>query len=198
MRRSIATVCLSGTLEEKLEAAAAAGFDGVELFEPDLIASALRPSEVRDRADDLGLEIGLYQPFRDFEAVPEPARQPARAPSTSSRSWSSSVPTCCSSARTSRRTRSTTTRSPPRSSARSPSAPPTHGIRIAYEALAWGRHVSDYEHAWRIVGAADHPTLGTCLDSFHILSRGSGPGGHPRHPRRQDLLPPARRRAASW
>ena len=44
MRRSIATVCLSGTLEEKLEAAAAAGFDGVELFEPDLIASPLRPA----------------------------------------------------------------------------------------------------------------------------------------------------------
>ena len=50
MRRSIATVCLSGTLEEKLEAAAAAGFDGVELFEPDLIASPLRPAEVRERA----------------------------------------------------------------------------------------------------------------------------------------------------
>ena len=32
MRRSIATVCLSGTLEEKLDAASAAGFDGVEIF----------------------------------------------------------------------------------------------------------------------------------------------------------------------
>ena len=38
----IATVCLSGTLEEKLLAAAAAGFDAVELFEPDLIGSPLR------------------------------------------------------------------------------------------------------------------------------------------------------------
>jgi len=55
VRRSIATVCLSGTLEEKLEAAASAGFDEVELFEPDLIASALAPEEVRDRAGGLGL-----------------------------------------------------------------------------------------------------------------------------------------------
>jgi len=31
--KCIATVCLSGTLAEKLEAAAAAGFDGVEIFE---------------------------------------------------------------------------------------------------------------------------------------------------------------------
>ena len=52
-----------------------------------------------------------------------------------------------------------------------------HGIRIAYEALAWGRHVRDYDHAWRIVAAADHPNLGTCLDSFHILSRGADPSG---------------------
>src|SRR3954467_9966576 len=47
------------------------------------------------------------------------------------------------------------------------------GMRIAYEALAWGRHVSEYDHAWRIVAAADHPALGTCVDSFHILSRGT-------------------------
>jgi 4-hydroxyphenylpyruvate dioxygenase len=51
------------------------------------------------------------------------------------------------------------------------------GLRIAYEALAWGRHVDDYEHAWRIVERADHPALGICLDSFHILSRGSDPAG---------------------
>jgi 4-hydroxyphenylpyruvate dioxygenase len=47
MRRSIATVSLSGTLEEKLAAAARAGFDGVEIFEPDLVACPLSPAEVR-------------------------------------------------------------------------------------------------------------------------------------------------------
>ena len=36
MRTSIATVCLSGTLEEKMWAAASAGFDGIEVFEQDL------------------------------------------------------------------------------------------------------------------------------------------------------------------
>lgn len=35
MLRSIATVSLSGTLEEKLQAAAAARFDAVEIFESD-------------------------------------------------------------------------------------------------------------------------------------------------------------------
>jgi 4-hydroxyphenylpyruvate dioxygenase len=52
-----------------------------------------------------------------------------------------------------------------------------HSVRIAYEALAWGRYVADYTHAWKIVSAVDHPNLGVCLDSFHILSRGLDPAG---------------------
>src|SRR3954453_22810486 len=70
MRKSIATVSVSGTLAEKLTAISAAGFDGVEIFENDLLVSPLSPEEVRARAGDLGLGIDLYQPFRDFEAVP--------------------------------------------------------------------------------------------------------------------------------
>jgi 4-hydroxyphenylpyruvate dioxygenase len=35
--RSIATVCLSGGLGEKLDAATRIGFDGVEIFENDLL-----------------------------------------------------------------------------------------------------------------------------------------------------------------
>ena len=38
MRTGIATVSISGDLAEKLDAIQAAGFDGVEIFEQDLIA----------------------------------------------------------------------------------------------------------------------------------------------------------------
>ena len=69
MRTAIATVCISGTLEDKLVAAAAAGFDGVEIFEPDFVVSPLSAAEVKARCDDLGLSIDLYQPFRDFDSV---------------------------------------------------------------------------------------------------------------------------------
>ena len=50
-----------------------------------------------------------------------------------------------------------------------------YGVRIAFEALAWGRFVDDYRRSWRIVQQADHPAVGLCLDSFHILSRGHDP-----------------------
>src|SRR5207249_11770847 len=59
MRRSIATVSLAGPLEAKLRAAAAAGFDGVELFEDDLLCCPRSPEEVAAIAGDLGLTIDL-------------------------------------------------------------------------------------------------------------------------------------------
>jgi 4-hydroxyphenylpyruvate dioxygenase len=71
VRRSIATVSLSGTLREKLEAIAAARFDGVEVFENDFIYFNGSAAEVRSIASDLGLSIDLYQPLRDFEGVPD-------------------------------------------------------------------------------------------------------------------------------
>ena len=69
MRKSIATVSLSGMLPEKLEAAAASRFDGVEIFENDLLQFPGTPGDVRRICLDLGLRIDMFQPFRDFEGV---------------------------------------------------------------------------------------------------------------------------------
>ncbi|MGH6861213.1 MAG: sugar phosphate isomerase/epimerase family protein, partial [Phyllobacterium sp.] len=72
MKTSIATVSISGDLKQKLEAIAAAGFDGVEIFENDFLAFDESPAQVGDMIRDHGLEISLFQPFRDFEGMPEP------------------------------------------------------------------------------------------------------------------------------
>jgi 4-hydroxyphenylpyruvate dioxygenase len=49
------------------------------------------------------------------------------------------------------------------------------GLRVGYEAKAWGRHISDYRDAWEVVRRAAHPAVGLVLDSFHILARGLSP-----------------------
>ncbi|MFH9586425.1 bifunctional sugar phosphate isomerase/epimerase/4-hydroxyphenylpyruvate dioxygenase family protein [Streptomyces luteogriseus] len=178
MRTSIATVSLSGSLTGKLDAAARAGFDGVEIFENDLLASPLTPEDIRARCADLGLRIDLYQPMRDIEAVPEAefARNLRRARHKFElmRRLGADTVLVCSSV------------SPQAVDddalaagqlSRLADLAAEYGIRVAYEALAWGRHVSTYDHAWRIVETAGHPALGTCLDSFHILSRGTDPEG---------------------
>ncbi|MGW6397944.1 bifunctional sugar phosphate isomerase/epimerase/4-hydroxyphenylpyruvate dioxygenase family protein [Streptomyces sp. NPDC055134] len=178
MRTSIATVSLSGSLTEKLTAAASAGFDGVEIFENDLLASPLTPEEIRARTADLGLTIDLYQPMRDIEAVPpqEFERNLRRAEHKfrlMNRLGTDTVLVCSSVSPLAVDDDALAAEHLHRLA----ESAQEHGVRVAYEALAWGRHVSTYDHAWRIVEAAGHSALGTCLDSFHILARGSDPKG---------------------
>ncbi len=45
-------------------------------------------------------------------------------------------------------------------------------IRIAYEALSWGKVVNQYPQAWEIIERADRANLGLALDSFHMLATG--------------------------
>ncbi|MGI5220640.1 TIM barrel protein [Nocardia sp. CA-290969] len=178
VRTSVATVSLSGSLEEKLPAIAAAGFDGFEIFEPDFVSSTLAPAQLRQRAADLGLSIDLYQPFRDLDSADE--QQFQRNLDRAERKFdlmqtlgcdtmlvcSSPLPSAVhDDARLAEQLATLAERAGQR------------GLRIAYEALAWGAHVNTYRHAWRIVEYVDHPALGTCLDSFHILSRGDDPSG---------------------
>jgi 4-hydroxyphenylpyruvate dioxygenase len=178
LRTAIATVCLSGILEEKLPAAAAAGFDGVEIFEPDLISAPWSPAEVRHRCADLGLTVDLYQPFRDFEATPPEVHaqnlRRAELKFDLMEQLGADTVLFCSSV------------SPDAIDDDDLAAEQLHavaaraaerGMRIAYEALAWGRHVSTWDHSWEIVRKGDHPALGLCLDSFHVLSRGSDTAG---------------------
>jgi len=172
MSFGIATVSLSGTLEEKLRAAAGAGFDGVEIFENDLIASPLTPREVRTLLDDLGLRCMLYQPFRDFEGMPGAMRQRAfdRAEAkfdVMEELGTDRILVCsnCSPHALGERSRIVTDfRELGERAAK-------RGIIIGYEALAWGRHVFDHRDAWAIVEEVDHPSVGIILDSFHSLSR---------------------------
>ena len=175
MRTGIATVCLSGTLEEKMRACAIAGFDGIEIFEQDLVTSALRPERIRSMAEDLGLSLDLYQPFRDFDGVDETllAANLRRAEAEFRLMSRLGIDTIlvCSNVATATRGEDEVLAGQLRQLAELAAE---HEFRIAYEALAWGKYVNDFEHAQRLVDLADHPGLGTCLDSFHILSRGLG------------------------
>jgi 4-hydroxyphenylpyruvate dioxygenase len=172
MKTSIATVSISGDLAEKLHAIAAAGFDGVEIFENDFLTFAGSPRDVGRMVKDHGLEITLFQPFRDFEGLPEPQR--ARVFERAERKFElmgelgTDLLLVCSNV------------SPLAQGGIDRAAADfhelgeraaRHGIRVGYEALAWGRHISDHRDAWEIVRRADHPNIGLILDSFHTLAR---------------------------
>lgn len=170
MKKSIATVSVSGMLPQKLAAISAARFDGVEIFENDLLQFAGTPRDVRHMADDLGLSIDLFQPFRDFEGVG--AAQLQRNLDRAERKFDlmqelgAPLMLVCSNAQ------------PDTSADRELIAAQLRelagragqrGLRIGYEALAWGTQTNRFAQAWDAVKRADHPHLGLILDSFHTL-----------------------------
>ena len=172
MKTSIATVSVSGTLEAKLHAIAAAGFDGAEVFENDLLSTHLDARAVGTLMRDLGLACTMFQPFRDLEGLPDAQR--TRAFDRLERKFDVMqelgtdlllVCSSCSPLALDDRARMVADlrEAGERAAAR--------GLRVAYEALAWGRHVNDHREAWALVRDADHPALGLVLDSFHSLAR---------------------------
>ncbi|MFB4280313.1 TIM barrel protein [Nonomuraea sp. MTCD27] len=173
---ALATVCLSGTLEDKLVAAAAAGFDGIEIYEDDLIVSSWSPSRIRQECADLGLSIHLYQPFHDFEAVPPEAfeanlRRAERKFDVLEHLGARTLAVCSTTSMSALDDDDLAAEQLHTLAGRAA----RRGLRIAYEGLAWGRFVNTVEHAWRIVRLAGHPALGLCLDSFHLFARGDDP-----------------------
>jgi 4-hydroxyphenylpyruvate dioxygenase len=172
MKTSIATVSISGDLPEKLDAIAKAGFSGVEIFENDFLAFDANPRDVGRMVRDHGLAITLFQPFRDFEGMPEPHR--SRAFDRAERKFDvmqelgTDLVLVCSNVspialggldRAADDFRDLGERAKKR------------GLRVGYEALAWGRHINDHRDAWEIVRRADHTNVGLILDSFHTLAR---------------------------
>src|SRR3984885_6831219 len=183
LRKCIATVALSGTLADKLEAAAAVGFDGVEIMESDLLSFDGSPADVRRICEGLGLAIDLYQPFRDFEAMPEPQR--ARNMDRAERKFDvmqalgTDLTLVCSN------TQPATINDDSRAAAdlaEMAERAGRRGLRVGFEALSWGRHVNRWGHAWRIVQQAAHPAMGLIVDSFHTLALGDDPSGIARVP----------------
>lgn len=173
MLRSIATVSISGTLPEKLHAIAAAGYQGVEIFENDLLYYTGTPAEIRQLAADLGLKITLFQPFRDFEGASRAqfAANMARARRKFAlmRELGCETLLLCSNVQPDCSADSELQVADLRALA---TLAEEEGIAIGYEALAWGTHVNRWQQAWERVRRVDSPALGLVLDSFHILARG--------------------------
>lgn len=174
MRTAIATVCLSGTLTEKIEAIAAAQFKGVEIFENDLLSFNGTPADARRMIEGLGLETITFQPFRDFEGMPEPQRSKVFARAERKfdvmQELGCDLLMVCSNV------------SPDSLGGIERAAADFHelgeraarrGLRVAFEALSWGRHIHDYRDSWEVVRRANHPSVGLVLDSFHVLARGT-------------------------
>jgi 4-hydroxyphenylpyruvate dioxygenase len=165
-------VSLSGDLAEKLAAIAAAGFEGVEIFENDLLSFNGTPADVRRMVADLGLQIITFQPFRDFEGMAPESRE--RTFARAERKFDLMAELGCDlllvCSNVSPQSLGGIDRAAADFHALGERAT-SRGMRVGFESLAWGRHINDYRDAWEVVRRAGHPAIGLVLDTFHIFAR---------------------------
>jgi Xylose isomerase-like TIM barrel len=191
MKRSIATVSLSGTLEDKLRAIAAAGFDGVEIFENDLVNSGASPRQIHELAQDVGLTIELFQPFRDLEGVPDDLfrRNLDRLQRKFDVMAELNAPMLLVCSNVSSNALAEPDRAAEQLHATAELAA-NRNIRLAYEALAWGRHVRT-THKRGTWYAAPTTPRSVCASTVFTLALARSTR-HRAHSRRSDLFPAAR------
>lgn len=172
MFTSIASVSISGRLDAKLRAIVDAGFDGVELVENDLLTYDGTARDVGRMIRELGLTCTAFQRVNDFEGMSGAARahnfslierklDAMEQVGTDLLIVGSNGSTATSGDR--QRIVADFHELTERVHAR--------GMRIGYEALAWGRYIFDHREAWAVVKEVNHPALGLVLGSFHSLVR---------------------------
>lgn len=172
MKASIATVCLSGGLNEKLEAIAAAGFKSVEIFESDLLSYNGTPADIAKELTSLDLKPITFQPFRDFEGMPDSQRQ--KTFDRAERKFDLMEEIGCPLLMVCSNVSPDSVGGIDRAAAdfnELGERAAKRGLKVGFEALAWGRHINDYRDAWEVVRRADHKAIGLVLDTFHTFAR---------------------------
>jgi sugar phosphate isomerase/epimerase len=165
------TITLAGSLEAKLRAVRAAGFTQIMLQARDIAGHPDGEAAAIEAVRASGLRVTGFQVLRDFEGLSGRLHayklDIARAMLTMCHALGSRVLLVCSST-------STHATDDPEAYVRdlrklAMLAVPFR-IRIAYEALSWGRRVNEMPQAWDLVLRADRANLGLAIDSYHMLA----------------------------
>jgi sugar phosphate isomerase/epimerase len=165
------TISLAGPLEAKLRAVREAGFSQIMLSARDIVGhpDGLEAAVAAVRAS--GLRVTGFQVLRDFEGLSghlhdykiDIAKSMLEMCSALGAKVllvcsSTSVHATCQADDLARDLRKLAMLAIPM------------GIKVAFEALSWGRSVNEFPQAWDIVCRADMPNLGLGFDSFHMFA----------------------------
>jgi len=165
------TITLAGPLEAKLRAIRDAGFTQVMLNATDLVGHPGGEDAAAAAVRASGLRVTGFQVLRDFEGLSGHLHaykvDVAKAMLEMCRSLDSRVLLACSSTSAHGTGEASSLKKDLQKLAML--AVP-YRIRIAYEALSWGRHINQLAQAAEIVQDADRANLGLAVDSFHVLA----------------------------
>lgn len=170
------TISLAGPIEAKLAAMKAAGFDQVMLKANDLVGHPGGLQAAVNACKSSGLRATGFQVLRDFEGLSGHLHDYkidiAKSMLQMAHSLGAKVLLACSSVSAHASQDLDKIAADLRKLAML--AVP-YGIKIAYEALSWGRTVNELPQSWDVVSRADMPNLGICVDSYHVLAAKTSP-----------------------
>lgn len=165
------TISLAGPLPAKLKAIREAGFSQVMLSARDLVGHAEGVEAAIAAVRESGLRVTGFQVLRDFEGLSGQLHEYkvdiAKSMLELCAAVGAKVLLVCSS--TSAHA-SADRDAIARDLRKLAMLAIPHGIRVAYEALSWGRSIEEFPAAWDVVMRADMPNLGLGLDSFHMFA----------------------------
>lgn len=169
----MATVSLGGTLSEKIDAIAGAGFDGIELGNDEVRACGESPGACARRCADAGLSIELFQPFRRAEGVPDAEFATVRD------RFRGELDVMAEMGAASILVVSNTDSDADAARSRSidqvgvlADEAAEYGITLMFEALAWGTHINHVTDAWEVVHTVDSANVSLVIDTFHLVANG--------------------------
>ncbi len=165
------TISFAGPLEAKLKATREAGFSQIMLAARDLVGHAGGWQAAVAAVKASGLRVTGFQVLRDFEGLSghlhEYKIDIAKSMLEMCHALDCGVMLMCSS--TSTHATSDTEALVKDLRKLAMLAIPMN-IKIAYEALSWGRTINEFPQAWDLVCKADMPNLGLGFDSFHMFA----------------------------
>ncbi|MDB5885406.1 MAG: Xylose isomerase domain protein barrel [Polaromonas sp.] len=165
------TISLAGPLEAKLQAVRAAGFGQIMLAARDLVGHPGGWQAAVAAVKQSGLRVTGFQVLRDFEGLSGHLHDYkidiAKSMLEMCHALGCRLLLVCSSTSVHA---SGDTAALAKDLRKLAMLAISLDIRIAYEALSWGRTVNEFTQAWELVCEADMPNLGLGLDSFHLFA----------------------------
>lgn len=169
-KTSMATITFNGTIWEKVDAIASAGFDGIEIMAPDLEETT--PEELYQYCQSKNLQITVLQPFRDLEGYDDESKFQNKLEELEKafkvmQELHTDLLMCCANCLPESEI-SLDESTIIRQLRAAADLAAKYNIRIAYENLSWATHIYTLDRLCHIVREVNRPNFGLCLDTFHI------------------------------
>ena len=165
------TISLAGPLEAKLKAIKGAGFTQVMLAARDLVGHEGGWHAAVDAVKASGLRVTGFQVLRDFEGLSGHLHDYkidiAKSMLEMCHALDCRLMLACSSTSVHA---TGETEALVRDLRKLAMLAIPMNIKVAFEALSWGRVLNEFPQAWEIVSQADMPNLGLGFDSFHMFA----------------------------